>query len=382
MKNSILFFAAISLVFLHSCGLGQTDTENSTNDQPYIIAYVFPGNRVMEASEVDGSYLTHINYAFANIVDGRIVEGYPNDSLNFAVLRQIRDENPDLQLLISVGGWGWSGGFSDMALTPESRTVFIESALEFLKRHDLDGLDLDWEYPGLPGNNNPHRLEDRENFTALLRECRHALDEMGGAEKHYLLTIAAASFQSYLDNTEMDVVADYLDFINIMTYDFVGEWGTTTGHHANLLTPDFDPAAMAVENSVALFNRFGIANDKLLIGAAFYGRGWQEVNSENNGLGQPGVGLTGVNLSYHSIVQNYLSNPVYQQLWDTSALVPFLWNPEERIFITYENPESIRRKACYVKEQGLKGVMFWQYFGDYEKELLKSMYEEFQEVDK
>lgn len=376
MKN--LFFALV-FVFIAgfcSCGSQKAEKENENQDQKFIIGYVFPGSRVMDESEVDGSYLTHINYAFANIINGQIVEGYPTDSMNFAVLRQIRDKNPGLQLLISVGGWGWSGGFSDMALTPESRTVFIGSALEFLKRHDLDGLDLDWEYPGLPGNNNPHRPEDRENFSALLRECRQALDELGGGEKHYLLTIAAASFQSYLDNTEMDVVADYLDFINIMTYDFVGEWGNTTGHHANLLTPDFDPAAMAVESSVALFNRFGVGNDKLLIGAAFYGRGWQEVNPENNGLGQPVKGLQGVNLNYHSIVQNYLSNPAYQQLWDSSALVPFLWNPEEKTFITYENPLSIQEKARFVKENGLKGIMFWQYFGDHEKELLKSMYEE------
>jgi chitinase len=376
MKNLFFILALVFIAGLYSCGSQKAEKENEKEDQKFIIGYVFPGNRVMDESEVDGSYLTHINYAFSNIIDGRMVEGYPNDSLNFAVLRQIRDKNPGLHLLISAGGWGWSGGFSDMALTTESRAVFIRSALEFLKRHDLDGLDLDWEYPGLPGNNNPHRPEDRENFTALLRECRQALDELGGAEKHYLLTIAAASFQSYLDNTEMDVVADYLDFINIMTYDFVGEWGNTTGHHANLLTPDFDPAAMAVENSVALFNRFGVGNDKLLIGAAFYGRGWQDVNPENNGLGQPGKGLQGVNLNYHSIVKNYLTNPAYQQLWDTSALVPFLWNPEEKIFITYENPLSIQEKARFVKENGLKGIMFWQYFGDHEKELLKSMFEE------
>ncbi|MBW6499112.1 MAG: glycoside hydrolase family 18 protein [Bacteroidales bacterium] len=376
MKN--LFFA-LALIFIAgfcSCGSQKAEKENEKEDQKFIIGYVFPGNRVMDESEVDGSFLTHINYAFANIIDGQIVEGYPTDSMNFSILRQIRDKNPGLQLLISVGGWGWSGGFSDMALTPESRAVFIESAIEFLKRHDLNGLDLDWEYPGLPGNNNIHRPEDKENFTALLRECRQALDEIQGENKHYLLTIAAASFQAYFDNTEMDVVADYLDFINIMTYDFVGEWGNITGHHTNLHTPDFDPLGMSVANSVDLFNQIGIINEKLLIGAAFYGRGWQEVNPENNGLGQPGKGLQGVNLNYYSIVQNYLSDPAYQQLWDTSALVPFLWNPEEKIFITYENPVSIREKGKFVKENGLKGIMFWQYFGDYEKELLKSMFEE------
>lgn len=376
MKRSIIFFAVISFAFLLACERGTNGTEQPVNGDYYIIGYVFPGNRVMDVSEVDGSYLTHINYAFANIIDGRIAEGYPNDSLNFAVLRQIRDENPGLQLLISVGGWGWSGGFSDMALTPESRAIFIESSVDFMVKHGLDGLDLDWEYPGLPGNNNIHRPEDKENFTALLRECRIALDELGAGEKHYLLTIAAASFQAFLDNTEMDVVAEYLDFINIMTYDFVGEWANTTGHHSNLYTPAFNPSAMSTAGGVEIFNNIGIGNDKLLIGAAFYGRGWKDVNPENNGLGQTGTGLSGVNLNYHSIVMNLLSDSNFQQLWDEQAMAPYLWNPTEQIFITYENPRSIKEKAKFVKEKGLKGIMFWQYFGDHEKELLKSMYNE------
>ncbi|HSV88305.1 MAG TPA: glycoside hydrolase family 18 protein [Bacteroidales bacterium] len=374
MKRTILVIAGILLTFLSSCGL--RNAEALEPDRHFIIAYVFPGNRVMDVSEIDGRYLTHINYAFANVIDGKVVEGFSNDSINLSVLRQVREQNPGLKLLISVGGWSWSGGFSDMALTRESRAKFIESAVEFLKRHDLDGLDIDWEYPGLPGNNNIHRPEDKENFTALLRECRQALDKLGGGSKHYLLTIAAGSFQAYLDNTEMAVVDDYLDFINIMTYDFVGEWGNTTGHHANLFRPAFNPAAMSTASSVELFNNAGISNDKLLIGAAFYGRGWKEVNAENNGLGQPGVGLTGVDLNYHSIVKNFLPDPAFMKLWDNTAKAPYLWNPTERIFITYENPESIREKARFVKESGLRGIMFWQYFGDHEKELLKSMFEE------
>lgn len=378
MKKSILLFIVISIAFLHSCNQKKNSPEGDTNGNYYIIAYVFPGNRVIDVSEVDGSYLTHINYAFANIIDGRMVEGYQNDSLNFAVLRQIRDKNPGLQLLVSVGGWGWSGGFSNMALSQESRSLFIESAMEFLKRHNLDGLDIDWEYPGLPGNNNIHRPVDKENFTALLRECRNALDELGGGDKHYLLTIAAASFQDFLDNTEMKVVNDYLDFINIMTYDFVGEWDSKTGHHTNLFLPAYDSDVLSTAGSIALFNQSGINNDKLLIGAAFYGRGWREVHPENNGLGQPGTGLEGVDLNYHSIVKNYLNDPEFKSLWDKDAAAPFLWNPEKSIFITYETPESIKEKARFVKKNGLKGIMFWQYFGDYEKQLLKSMYEELQ----
>ncbi|NLM92554.1 MAG: glycoside hydrolase family 18 protein [Bacteroidales bacterium] len=330
----------------------------------------------MSGSEINGALLTHINFAFANIVDGKMVEGSPTDSINFAVLRKLREQHPHLKILISVGGWGWSGNFSDMALTHQNRAVFIQSAIEFLKKHELDGLDFDWEYPGLPGNNNIHRPEDKENFTALLHECRQALDELDGDEKHYLLTIAAAAFSGYLEHTEMDVVAEYLDFINIMTYDFTGEWANITGHHTNLYKPELDSTAMSVEGSIELFVNAGVPAEKLLIGAAFYGRSWQEVSPENNGLGQPATGLAGTDLKYKSILRDYLSDPAFLELRDTSAAAPFLWNPEERIFITYEDPESLKRKAKFVNDKGLRGIMFWQYFGDHEETLLRVIFDE------
>lgn len=376
MKSYPYILAILFITSLAACGLQKTEESTDPVDGKFIIGYVFPGNRVMSGSEINGALLTHINFAFANIVDGKMVEGSPTDSINFAVLRKLREQHPHLKILISVGGWGWSGNFSDMALTHQNRAVFIQSAIEFLKKHELDGLDFDWEYPGLPGNNNIHRPEDKENFTALLHECRQALDELDGDEKHYLLTIAAAAFSGYLEHTEMDVVAEYLDFINIMTYDFTGEWANITGHHTNLYKPELDSTAMSVEGSIELFVNAGVPAEKLLIGAAFYGRSWQEVSPENNGLGQPATGLAGTDLKYKSILRDYLSDPAFLELRDTSAAAPFLWNPEERIFITYEDPESLKRKAKFVNDKGLRGIMFWQYFGDHEETLLRVIFDE------
>ncbi|MEE4176604.1 MAG: glycoside hydrolase family 18 protein [Bacteroides sp.] len=376
MRSITYILALLFIAILAACGLHKTEKSTEPGEKRFIVGYVFPGDRVMDESEVNGALLTHINFAFANIIDGKMVEGYPTDSINFAVLRKVREQHPHLKLLISVGGWGWSGNFSDMAMTAKNRAIFIQSAVDFLKKHELDGLDLDWEYPGLPGNNNIHRPEDKENFTALLSECRQALDELGGNKKHYLLTIAAAAFSGYLEHTEMDVAADYLDFINIMTYDFTGEWDNSTGHHTNLHRPAFDANAMSVEGSVDLFIETGVPAEKLLIGVAFYGRGWREVSLENNGLGQPAIGLSGTNLNYNSIVRDFLSDPAFRPLRDTSAAAPFLWNPEGRIFITFEDPESLKRKAEFVNDKGLKGIMFWQYFGDHEETLLRVIFEE------
>ena len=125
-----------------------------------IIGYVFVQDRVLDPGEIAGDQLTHVNYAFANIADGRVVEGFANDAQNFKALAAVRARHPRLRLLVSVGGWTWSGGFSDMAATREGRARFVASAVEFVRRHDLDGFDVDWEYPGLPGAGNPHRAED------------------------------------------------------------------------------------------------------------------------------------------------------------------------------------------------------------------------------
>ena len=98
-----------------------------------------------------------------------MVPGSPSDAQNFALLRSLRNTNPNLTILVSVGGWLWSTNFSDMALTSESRNVFEDSVMQFLTRYDLDGLDIDWEYPGMPGAGHPFRPVDKQNFTALLR---------------------------------------------------------------------------------------------------------------------------------------------------------------------------------------------------------------------
>ena len=127
--------------------------------------------------------------------------------------------------------------------------------------------------------------EDKENFTALLKEFRHALSNNTKlTNKKYLLTIAAGAFNSYVDHVELDKIVEYLDFINVMTYDFVGGWDKKTGHLTNLFASEEKPEDMSTDKAVKYFIEKGAPAGKLVIGAAFYGRGWTEVNSKNNGF--------------------------------------------------------------------------------------------------
>ena len=127
--------------------------------------------------------------------------------------------NPNLKILVSIGGWTHSKGFSEAVSSPQGIQKLTQSGIEYLIKHRLDGLDFDWEYPGLPGDNNPYRPEDKENFVLMLKSVREALDSLGSInDTHYLSTIASAGFKEYLDVNDLGQAQKYLDFINIMTF--------------------------------------------------------------------------------------------------------------------------------------------------------------------
>src|SRR5450631_129650 len=113
---------------------------------PLIVGYVFPQAAILAPGQIDPHSMTRINYAFANIADGRMVTGFSHDAENFATLNALKRDNPSLTILVSVGGWLWSTNFSDISLTRQSRDKFIQSVMDFLTLYKLDGLDIDWEY--------------------------------------------------------------------------------------------------------------------------------------------------------------------------------------------------------------------------------------------
>lgn len=342
-----------------------------------IIGYVFPQERPLAPDEVDASRLTHINYAFANVKDGRLVEGFDHDDDNLRVLTGLRARNPRLRVLVSVGGWAWSKGFSDVALRPESRRRFAASAVSYLQRHDLDGLDVDWEYPGLPGDGNPHRPEDGANFTALMRELRAALDAAAGAGKRYLLTFAAGAAPDYLAHTPVGDVHAFVDYVNLMTYDFrVPGAEPEAGHNANLLTNPADPSGLSAERAVREFLAAGVPPQKLVLGVPFYGRAWEVKNADYGPLYQPGKPASGFGHGSYAVLRELPAQAGWLRLWDDAAQAAWLWNPERRVFVSYEDPRSLRLKCKLVRERGLGGVMFWEYSEDAGGELLRTLYDE------
>ena len=360
-----------------SCRPSVEKSDAAASDEFKIIGYI-AGWKGVDTSLIHADKLTHINYAFANVIDGKVREGVgreEHDKLNLALLRTLKTKNPDLKILISVGGWTWSKGFSDAVLTPEGRKMFTSSAIDYLIRHDLDGLDFDWEYPALPGDNNPYRPEDRENFVSMLQSVRQALDSLTEVTgKQYLQTIATGGFTEFVEVNNLGEAQKYLDFVNIMSYDFIVQYTRdTTGHHTNLYASRY--SRRSAEKTVDEHIQAGVPASKLVLGMAFYGRSWKSVNPENNGLGQKASGSKGYPFSEISVL---MQHPEFSRYWDEEAQAPYLWNAKDSIFVTFEDPQSLQAKVKFIKEKGLAGGMFWEYHEDSKDHtLLKALHEAF-----
>jgi chitinase len=328
-----------------------------------VVAYVTGWEK---PPDIPATKLTHINYAFARIdTDGQAVFPHAGVPYQLEYLRSLKARNPQLKILLSIGGWE-AEGFSDAALSQASREKFARSVVALLRAHSLDGVDLDWEYPGQSVAGIKSRPEDKQNFTALLREMRAQLGD------RYLLTIASAD-REYFQFTEMNQLHVYLDWINVMSYDFFNSLTPTTGHHAGLYASAFAaPIDRNADASVKQHLAAGIPPQKLVLGVAFYGRGFAGVKPLHDGVNQPYERFEAAH-PYSELVQKFIDRGGFVRKWDPKAQTPFLWNAQTRAFITYDDPQSIAIKAEYVRKHHLGGVMFWELSQDSNGELLDAI---------
>ena len=370
MKAGILIF--ISAMFF-SCSQ-PVERKKQTKEPLKVVGYV-AGYEDFDPSKVEATKLTHINYAFANVVNGKAQFELETDSVKIASLIALKKANPNLKVLYSIGGWTWSDQFSNVSAYKSSREKFATSSVRLMEKYGFDGIDIDWEYPGQHGRDNAFRPSDKENFTLLLKEIRKKLDVEGKKHNvHYLLTIAAGADQKYINHTDLGKAHQYLDYINVMCYDFYNGWYYQTGHHANLYTSTEEMFQKnSGEEAINRLIKTGVPSDKLVLGIPFYGRMWEKVIPINNGLYQTAM-APGVIIPYWDIVEK-LKSRKYLKLYDESAKASYLWNAQDSIFISWETPKEIQLKSEFIKEKGLGGAMFWEYSLDKDQELLNKLFE-------
>lgn len=305
---------------------------------------------------------------------------------NFNQLRKLKEMYPHIKVLISLGGWTWSEDFSDAALTPQSRAQTAASCIDLYLRGNLpvgdgaggqgaaaglfDGIDIDWEYPGMPGHeHNTYRPEDVDNFPLFLQEFRTQMDalevELG---REFMLTIAPGAGVDKYSILDWSQIHPHLDLINLMTYDMHGAWENVTNMHAPVYPSPNDPSSYpanyySIDSAVQDYLAAGVPASKLVLGLPFYGRGWKGVpDGGTNGLYQPATG--GAPGTYEAGIEDYkvLKNLNYPLYRDPITQVPYLYNGD--IFWSFEDPTSLANKIDYLKANGLRGAMVWSLDGD------------------
>ena len=317
--------------------------------------------------KVAAEQFTQINYAFAAI-DGTtgkaVLENPAHDAKTLAALTALRKKNPDLNIVLSIGGWDGSTYFSDAASTAARRETFAQSCLDLILAHDLDGIDLDWEYPVSGGASGViHRAQDKQNFTLLLKAIRQKLDRQEQKDgRDYRLTIAGAAGSWYLGNIEPQAVAEVVDHVFLMTYDFSGPWSSRSGFNAPLYGTN------SVESAVKAWLGKGVAPEKLVLGMPLYGYIFEGVSSAASGLDSRFTSARSV--TYNTMKSTYLTDSGYRQLRSSSAQVPYLYG--QKTFISYDDPVSIAAKAELARDYALGGVGFWELSQDTSGELVSA----------
>lgn len=343
-----------------------------------------------------GNY-THVNYAFLDfcwggkdttgdlcqnadlplqkdyVFDGGIVLGDPSfDLANFAEFQSVKASNPQLKLIASVGGWSWSKNFSLMAATEETRRMFANSAVNLLRTYDFDGLDVDWEYPVTGGEvGNVHSPDDPQNFTLLMKTIREAFDAAGSEDgKYYLLTIASSQSDSFTVNADFANSTTYLDFVNIMTYDYSGSWEKVAHHNSPLYYDEAHPyqnPRNTVRGGALGHLNGGLPAYKLVLGVPFYGKGWAGCPPQGQyqtceGASQ-GTWETGI-YDYVDLENNYVDKNGYTRFWNEKSKAASVYNPQTKVWITYNDKTTMMYTSSLVKTLNLAGVMNWDSSGD------------------
>ncbi|WP_422360217.1 glycoside hydrolase family 18 protein [Reichenbachiella sp.] len=351
-----LLFLSIA-IFWSACSPKESTTQESTESAKPpldIIAYYSGSGSSISDYPIDK--LDQIIFSFMHLKGNQLTIDNAEDSISLLQITSLKEQYPDLKVLVSLGGWGGCETCSSVFSTEENRKAFAASVVDVLKQYNADGIDLDWEYPaieGFPGHE--YKPEDKQNFTALVLELRTAMGE------GYELSFAAGGFDKFLiESVEWDKVMPLFNRVNLMSYDLINGFSTETGHHTALFS---NPSQeVSTDYAVQFLDSIGVPLNKIVIGSAFYARVWENVPPENNGLYQSGKFLKGI--GYPQLDSTLSAENGFQIYWDSVSMAPYAYSESLGQFATYDNPQSVAAKVKYVKDKKLGGIMFWELRND------------------
>ncbi|KAF4970160.1 hypothetical protein FSARC_2757 [Fusarium sarcochroum] len=325
--------------------------------------------------------LTHILYSFANVRSDsgevHLTDSWADtdihwdgDSWNdvgtnlYGCMKQLnllKRRNRNLKVLLSVGGWTYSSNFKAPASTPQGRDTFAKSCVDLIKNFGFDGIDIDWEYP-----QNANEASDYVELLGAVRREMDAYAQTLSQPYHFELTVACPAGAQNFQKLDIRGMDRYLDFWNLMAYDYAGSWDQTAGHQANLYPSHDNPTSTPFSTSAAIdfYARSGVSPQKLVLGMPLYGRAFE--NTDGPGRPYQGVGQG----TWEQGVYDYKKLPLEgaQEYGDRGCCASYCYNPQSRTMVTYDTPRVAWDKAEYVKKWKLGGAMWWESSADKEGE--------------
>jgi chitinase len=292
-------------------------------------------------------------------------------------LRQLQQKNPDLILSFSIGGWTMSEAFHWVVASAARRKTLIASIVDIFRRFPMfRSVDLDWEYPGAPGNTgNTYSDSDAPNFQALVRELKQALVAAGRAD--VTIDIAASAAVEKMKKADLKGMLDAgVSMLHLMTYDFFGTpWAPALAHHTNLHPshPD-NPDEFSVDAAIDYLVEIGVPPGRVVLGYAAYSRSARNAAissaSPLTGTYDPGSGTTtgsfesGATECY-DLIYNYVDLEHqcglngFDVYTDEVADADYLYHSGSRLFVSIDTPRTVRAKGEYVRQRGLAGLFTW-----------------------
>ncbi|XP_069125631.1 acidic mammalian chitinase-like [Argopecten irradians] len=357
-----LIFVSITVIFqCYQAQAGYRRVCYHTNWSQYR-----PGNGKFKVDNIDPNLCTHLIYSFAQITNNQLATYEWNDGQLYAEFNDLKKQNPNLKTLLAVGGWNQaSTHFSPMVTNPATRAKFVSTSITFLRKYGFDGLDLDWEYPSSRGG----KPTDKVNFGLLCKELREAYENEAAqtGNSRLLVTAAVAAGKSYIDLAyEVPTMAQYLDFISIMSYDLHGAWEKTTGHNSPLDSRSSETEEEKELNMIwasYYWVTLGAPKEKLNIGLASYGRGFTLTSESDYGMGAPVSGASPAGtftreagyLSYYEICTMMASGGTTYR--NNEQHVPYYVNG--KTWVGYDDEQSLSKKVAWLVQEGFGGAMVW-----------------------
>ncbi|KAJ2514861.1 hypothetical protein H4217_005520 [Coemansia sp. RSA 1939] len=359
---------------------------------PNVVGY-YSSWKQQETVGVDFSKYTHINLAFGiPAQDGRSISFDPTLSLP-NIVGQIHGNGT--KALVSIGGWSDSTYFSTLVKNTSAGNPFIASIVSFVESNDLDGIDIDWEYPGREGNdgNVIDKANDTPNYLKFVTNLRAAFTtKFGSGKKLITMAVRVQPFDvNGSPSTDVSGFAKVVDFANLMQYDINGAWMEITGPNAPLNFEQGKATPLSFVSAIDAWTGAGWPAAQLNVGLAFYGRATNALVDMSKSLGnqyQPqelgvlpvcGGETDGVWQWKHLRDQGVLTSTgqaasPWVRAWDDTTKTPWLFNPNIKQFVSYDDPQSIAAKIDYAKSKSIGGAMVWSMYMDYKGELLDTIH--------